>query len=203
MHAYYMWVYAYKCTHAHKITCTIARLQASKHRQCIRLKIQKGSPVLSHFLFSRFFSLLARIADRNVRDIAVNLVFVCLFLYKKRYKWWCFRCTLRIHCHCWHLCLVCILPPLRSHNHLLWSSFSSGCCCEILSQFIASVYLLYNQRKNNIMKAKQTPPNGNWTKKESVDEGGWKNCIRTEFKCFHYVAECVVLCPALPFLYET
>lgn len=62
---------------------------------------------------------------------------------------------------------------------------------EILSHFIISVELLYNQRKNNIMKAKHTTQDKriSWRRIK-------KTCIRTEFQCFHYVAECVV-CPVI------
>lgn len=116
-----------------------------------------------------------------------------------------FFVLLLIHCYCWHSNLGCILPPpVSNQNHLLWScwvfifscSSSFSFCCEILSLFIASVDLLYNQRKDNMMEAKHTS-NDSRTKrneKESV-EGGSKTTYAQNFNVF--IMSPGVLCPVL------
>lgn len=115
------------CVHVTN-TCTIARLHATKHRQCIRSKIKKVLPMLSHFLSFKCFGLFARIVDRNVRDITV------CFSYEKRYKWVFLMCTATVDIRIWSV--YCHQPEIKIIS-LWWSWW----CIFLL--FIVKYYHLF------------------------------------------------------------
>lgn len=103
-----------------------ARMQAPAMHPLETFK--KVLPMLSHFLFQNF-SLLARIVDRNVLDIAyMKTVFLCALLL-----------TIMFGLH--------IATSQKSKLFIMISVLHY----EILSLFIASVDLLYNQRKDTIL----------------------------------------------------
>lgn len=92
-----LFIMCYVCGHIHTNTFkTYARLHACMQQAPAMHPLENSKKVLSCYHISSFgfFSLLARIVDRNVRDIAIYLHYYYYFFHIKRdIKWYFLMCS--------------------------------------------------------------------------------------------------------------